>query len=167
MKQTVFTLGASLIIATMLVSCSNGNGSKVLDYRDKIRYGTIETKEGGWSMKAKIDGKDWRATSIMQPDAAGRIIGYYFNREYIGLPYDRRDMVVGKKIKFSENNAVDLSINDDVDLWAGRKGEMEITKVDKNWAEGTFFFTAGTSSSDKTVEVTDGFFRISVAKPQQ
>lgn len=173
MKHTVFTLCTLLIIAAMLASCGNSDQNKAINDAKQvqseiknIRPGTIPTKEGGWSMKAKINGKDWVATSIMSPDAASRIIGYY-NEEYIGLPYDRRDMVVGKKITFGENNAVDLATNDEVGMWGGRKGEMEITKVDDKWAEGKFFFTGSTSASAKTVEVTDGFFRISVAKPQQ
>ncbi|MEO5562966.1 MAG: hypothetical protein ABIR18_06010, partial [Chitinophagaceae bacterium] len=95
------------------------------------------------------------------PDAAGRIIGYY-GEEWIGLPYDKRNMVVGKKITFGENNATDLATDDEVGLWGGRKGEMEITKVDDKWAEGTFYFTGSTSRSDKTMEVTEGVFRISL-----
>jgi hypothetical protein len=57
--------------------------------------------------------------------------------------------------------------NADHSCQGGRKGEMEITKVDDNWAEGKFSFTGSASSTTKTVEVTDGFFRISMAKPQK
>lgn len=32
-------------------------------------------------------------------------------------------------------------------------GEMEITKVDDKWAEGTFSFLAGSSQSNKTLTV--------------
>lgn len=126
--------------------------------------GTIPTKGGGWTMTAKIDGNDWVASSIMPPDPAGRIVGYH-KKEYIGLPYDRRDMYLGKKIKFGENNAVDLAHDDEIGIWGGRKGAMEITKVEGNWVEGKFYFTGSTSQgSDKTIEVTEGFFRISLAK---
>ena len=127
--------------------------------------GGIATKEGGWTMTAKINGKDFTAASLMPPEAAGRIIGSY-NNESISLPYDRRDMVAGHKNKFGESNAVDIFTNDDVGIWGGRKGEMEITKVDGDWVEGKFFVTGSTSRSEKTVEVTDGFFRISLAKKQ-
>ena len=71
---------------------------------------------------------------------------------------------MGKKIVFGENEAVDLATSDDIGLWGGRKGEMEITKVDGDWAEGKFYFTGSSSRSKKTIEVTDGFFRISLAK---
>jgi hypothetical protein len=166
MKHTL----SILIMAALLSSCGNSEQTKAVGEAKQVqsaikamRPGTIATKENGWSMKAKINGKQWTAASMMPPDAAGRIIGYY-NDEYIGLPYDRRSLVVGKRITFGENNAVDLATNDDVGMWGGRKGEMEITKVDDNWAEGKFFFTGSTSTSPKTVDVSDGSFRISLEK---
>lgn len=167
MKQT-FSI---LILATMLWSCGNNSQNKALSDAKQtqsaikqMQPGGIPTTEGGWTMKAKIDGKDWVANSIIPPDLAGRISGDN-NGESIGLPYDRRDMVVGNKTKFSQNNAVDLMLPDDEGgILGGYAGEMEITKVDDNWAEGKFFFTGSSSSSDKKVEVTDGFFRISLAK---
>lgn len=125
------------------------------------RPGTMPTADGSWTMTAKLNGKTWKASSIMPPAAAGRIVGYY-GKEYIGLPYDKSDMVVGKKNKFGEENAVDLATNDEPGMWGGRKGEMEITKVNDDWAEGTFYFTATASGTDKIMEVTDGFFRIKI-----
>ena len=119
----------------------------------------MPTTADGWTMTAKINGKDWKASSIMPPEAAGRIIGYS-GEEYIGLPYDKDEMLVGKKDIFSEDNAVDLSTTDEVGMWGGRKGEMEITKVENGWAEGSFHFTATAHDSNKTMEVTDGFFKI-------
>lgn len=52
--------------------------------------------------------------------------------------------------------------NGEIEYWSGYKGEMEITKVDGGWAEGKFFITGSKTDSDKTVEITDGFFRISI-----
>jgi len=162
MKQSLIIL----IAAAMLTSCGNSPQNKAVSDAKKIEAGIkqmqpggIPTKEGEWTMTANIHGKKWSASSIMSPDVAGRIVGDD-NGEYISLPFDRRDMVVGNKIEFSHNNAVDLMTKDDVGLWGGYKGEMEITKVDNGWAEGKFFFTG--SSDDKTIEVTDGFFRISI-----
>jgi hypothetical protein len=65
-----------------------------------------------------------------------------------------------KKIVFGEDEAVDLATNDHIGLWGGKKGEMEITKLDDTVAEGKFFFTASTNRSAKTIEITEGFFRI-------
>jgi hypothetical protein len=158
------------IVAALLSSCGKSDQDKAVEQAKQIqsalkeiRPGTIATSADGYAMKAKLNGKNWVATSMMPPDEAGRIVGY-LNDEYIGLPYDRRYLVVGKTIKFGDSQAVDLATNDEVGLWGGRKGEMQITKVDETAAEGTFFFTASASQTSKTVEVTDGSFRILLRK---
>ena len=157
-------------IAVLLSACGNSDQAKALAEAKQVqaalkelRPGTIATSAGGYEMKAKLKGKDWVAVSMMPQEAAGRIIGYK-GGEYIGLPYDRRYLVVGKTIKFGDNQAVDLATDDDVGLWGGRKGEMQITKVDATSAEGSFYFTASTSNSAKTLEVTEGTFRILLGK---
>ena len=156
-----------LLSAVIILSCGNKNDKTVSDAKNlqkeitSMQPGGIPTTEGGWTMKAKIDGKEWVASSIISPEAAGRIAGEG-NDKSISLPYNRRSMVVGNKTEFSHDNAVDLFTNDDVGLWGGYSGEMEITKVDDKWAEGKFFLTG--SSDSKTIEVTDGFFRISILK---
>lgn len=163
MKHLFFFCFALLI----LTSCSSQQSDAVKQAKEvqsaieQNRPGTIPATDGGWTMTAKLNGKAWKASSLMPPEAASRIIGYYKD-EYIGLPYDSRDMVVGHKEVFGENNAVDLSTSDEIGMWGGRKGEMEITKVSNGLAEGTFHFTATASGTDKTVEVTDGFFRIKI-----
>ena len=165
MKQCFFNVGISLLIAAALASCSNATeqAKQVQSAIKKDMPGAVPTTATGYMMNAKLDGKDWSATSMMPPDVAGRIIGYN-NGEYIGLPYDSRRLVVGTKGVFGEDNAVDLATNDEESIWGGRKGEMEITKVGDGWAEGKFFFTAASSRSGKTVEVTKGFFRIPLVK---
>lgn len=50
-------------------------------------------------------------------------------------------------------------LNDDVALWAGLKDQMLITKADEKTAKGIFYFTAS-STTTKTIEVTDGSFCI-------
>jgi hypothetical protein len=161
---------AALVVAVMLSSCGNSDQAKAVEQAKQVQSGlkelmpgTIATSPGGYAMKARLNGKDWVAVSMMPQEASGRIVGYR-NGEYIGLPYDRRYLVVGKTIKFGDNQAVDLATNDDVGIWGGRKGEMQITKVDDTSAEGTFFFTASSSRTTKTVEVTDGSFRILLGK---
>ena len=158
MKQTI----SILLITVLFSSCGNSEQTKAVEQakqiQSDIRPGTVSTTASGYTMNAKINGKDWVASSMMPPDASGRIVGYYDNG-YIGLPYSKTDMVAGKKIMIGEDNAVDLSLNDDC-LWTSPKGEIEITKVDDNAAEGKFFFTADCNSTNKTVKVTDGFFRI-------
>lgn len=120
--------------------------------------GYVATSADGYYMKAKINGKEWVAESMMPPEAPARIIGDK-NGESISLPYDRRDMVVGKKRNF-ETYAVDLFLNDDVGIWGGHKGEMVITKADDKSAEGNFYFTASGNNTTQTINVTEGFFRV-------
>lgn len=160
MKQMILIL----ISAALFFSCGNTQQSKAAEQAKEIqttiKAGTTATTSEGYTLRAKINGKEWVAASMMPPDAAGRIIGYK-GTEYIGLPYDKRNFLPGKKIVFSENDAADLSINESgLGMYGGRKGEMEITKVSDSWIEGKFFFTGTTSGSDKKIEVTDGFFRI-------
>jgi hypothetical protein len=164
MKQTI----SILIMAVMLSSCGSSDHDKAVDQAKEVQAaikknvpGTVPTSTEGIMMRAKIGGKEWTAVSMMPPEASGRIIGYN-NGEYIGLPYDKRNLIPGKKIVFQEDDAADLATNDDIGIWGGRKGEMVITKVDDKWAEGTFFFTGSTSRSSETIEVSEGFFRIPI-----
>ena len=160
------------IFGILLFSCSNNAQNKneateVLAVIKKIPLGGILTTETGWTMKAIINGQKWTASSIISPDVAGRILGDA-NDIKIGLPYNRRYMVTGKKISFSRDEAVDLFLPaDEGGILGGYKGEMLITKANEQWAEGTFYFTADSDRSDKKAEVIDGFFRISMVNPQK
>jgi hypothetical protein len=156
------------IITATLSSCGNSGGNNtVSDAKElasaikQMQPGGIPTTAGGWTMTAKFDGKDWSANSLMPPEAAGRIIGDNGGVS-ISLPYDRREMKVGYKNKISRNNAVDIFTKDDTGIWGGYAGEMEITKVEGDWVEGKFFVT-GSSDTEKKLEITDGFFRISLS----
>lgn len=124
-----------------------------------LPQGAIAATVNGFAMTAKINGKAVKARAMMPPDKAGEIVGFYDGDKYIGLPYSKKNMVVGKKLDFSTENA-DLTTNDATQVWAGRKGEMEITKVSGDWAEGKFFFTGYSYDNKKMIQVTEGFFRI-------
>ncbi|MEO7445717.1 MAG: hypothetical protein ABIT96_10110 [Ferruginibacter sp.] len=156
-----------LLIAILALAFANCSGQKdnaieqakaTKEVLKENSPGYVATSAEGYYMKAIIDGKEWVATSMMPPEEPSRIIGEK-NGESISLPYDRRDMVVGKKRNF-ETYAVDLLLNDDVAIWGGHKGEMVITKIDDKSAEGNFYFTASSDNTTKTIQVTDGFFRI-------
>jgi hypothetical protein len=161
MKKTLFIL----IAGTILLGCGNSKQDSAIeqakqtqDIMKDLTPGTVKTAEGGYMMTATINGKAWSATSMLPPEAPARIIGYN-NNESISLPYDRRDMVVGSKTDF-KNSAVDIFMNDEVGLWGGHAGEMEVTKVDDKSAEGRFHVTAVDEATNKKIEITDGFFRI-------
>ena len=166
MKQAMLIL----VMATMLYSCG-GNQSKAEEMAKQIQQtvnenspGSVPVSAGGFYMKAKMDGKEWVAASMdIMDEEASKIIGNY-NGEYISLPYHRNDIEVGNKTNF-DHSAVDLKLNDEVGLWGGHKGQMVITKVDDTSAEGTFYFTASSDDgTKKTLEVTDGSFRILFSK---
>ncbi|GAB2823085.1 hypothetical protein [Ferruginibacter profundus] len=166
MKKTL----SILIIAAILSSCGNSSGNQTAsDAKElasaikQMQPGGIPTTPGGWTMTAKFDGKEWSAEYMMPLQASGRIYGDN-NGISLSFPYDRREMTLGYKNTFSDHNAVDIFTKDEVALWGGYAGEMVITKVDGDWVEGRFNVTGTTSSApDKKVEVTDGFFRISIA----
>jgi hypothetical protein len=128
----------------------------------------MTTTHDGWNMKAKINGKDYSAYSVWLPEGEHEIVGFYDGDKYIGLYYHPKDLVVGKKLSFSDLNAT-LTTDDSVGVRSGDKGQLEITKVDDKWVEGKFFFTAVSfdAKKSKTIEVTDGFFRVGVDKAEQ
>ena len=159
----------SIALLLFISSCNSQQDARTLAIAEKnaietLKPGTIAATTGGWTMTAKIDGRDWKATSLMSPEAAGRYIGYYKD-EYIGLPrFEQKYAQLGKKIIFKEGNAVDLSVSGDDNFYGGYSGEMEITKLNGDWLEAKFHFTATSHGSDRTIRVTDGFYRIQYGK---
>lgn len=151
-----------LIIIIMLFSCGNkktteqvNNSQSVIE---KASQETQATTNNDYLMKANIDGKHWQSTSIAPVEVSGRIVGYY-NGQYIGLPYNKSYLVAGKIIIINQDEAADLFLKDGCS-YPITNGQMVITKVADNWAEGKFFFTTTCISTNKVVKVTDGFFRI-------
>jgi hypothetical protein len=148
---------AFIILFVFLASTQKSNAQK--SSLNGLPQGAIVATSDGFTMTAKINGKIIKAHAMMPPDKAEEIVGFYDGDKYIGLPYEKKNMVAGKKLNFSNANA-DLTTNDNIQVWNGRKGEMEITKVTGQWVEGKFFFTGYSYDNKKTIEVTDGFFRI-------
>lgn len=167
MKQKNSFLIAAVCI--FLFACNSGSSdavNKAKEIQNAVKQntpGSVPTSPDGITLTAKIDGKEWKATGMIPPDRAGLIVGEN-NGESISLPYyDRRNFLANNKKKLGEGHELaEMRLNDDIVLWTGTKGELEITKTDDNWAEGKFYFTAKGFQSDKTIEVTDGFFRISL-----
>lgn len=155
-------IASIFIIITILFSC--GNKSKVNNQliTEKTNSETSKIITNGYLMKVKIDGKPWQSTSMAPVEASGRIVGYY-NGQYIGLPYNKSYLIVGKKIIINQDEAADIFLKDGCS-YPLTNGLMEITKIGDNWAEGTFYFTTVCSSTNKTVKITDGFFRIQASK---
>lgn len=167
MKQTIFKLSFSFLIAAWFCACSNGQSSAV-EQAKKIQAavkentpGTVPTSESGYYMKAKINGKDWVAKDMLpnDNDDTRRIFGEADGQK-ISFTIWMQHPKVGRKEIFAEHNVAELFGFEDVAAWDGTKGEAVITKIDDHAVEGTFFITATSHQTDKALEVTDGFFRI-------
>lgn len=132
----------------------------------------VAASANGYFMKATIDGKQWEAVYMYpteNPNSAGSIYGergepFTKGSISIGIPVKtiRRWLEVGKKYQFGESRAVDFYIGEDT--YGGYTGELTITKVDDKWVEGTFYFTATSSSAPGRHEITNGSFRVAITK---
>lgn len=156
-------------IAILALSCNSGAQNSAIktmnaiqDAKAKYSPGMVPTNANEYTMKAKINGKEWVADAMYPPSVANRIAGSK-GEEHISMPYWSLKYQVGQIRKFDENHAVDIFMNDDVGLWGAYNGQSEITKVGDKWAEGTFYFTAvSQQDAGKVLKVTDGFFRIPI-----
>ncbi len=152
------------IVILFFTSCNNSTSHTKNTFSnptETIANTTPSIKAEG-TMTAKINGKQWAATSLMPPETAGRIVGYS-GKEYIDLPYSKQYMKAGKKIILGEDEAADIFFTG-VGLCVTKSGEMEIIKVDEHTADGKFYFTAIENASGKSIEVTNGFFKIFLDK---
>jgi hypothetical protein len=160
MKKS-FVLFAS---AMFLVACGSGQHKEAVtlakDIQSAIRPGTTATGGTTLSMTATIDGKSWTAGSMAPVASTGRIVGYKA-KDYIGLPFSKSDLKVGRKIAINADNAADLNLNNGC-LWKNIIGEMEYTKLSATAAEGRFFFSA--ECGGKKVIITNGLFRFPLNK---
>ena len=153
----------TIAITGILIFASAGKSDAQNHIPNGLPPGAIPATAGGYTMTAKINGKECKASYMMPPEDAEQIVGFYSGDKYIGLPYQKRYFVAGKKISLDDYHA-DLTTADDVQVWSGRKGEMAITKVSGNWVEGKFFFTGYSYDNKHKIEVTNGFFRIPLPK---
>jgi hypothetical protein len=166
MKKTVPALLVCFVLACQ--SQQQKEASKIMDQVQstvkKNTPGFIPTSENGYWMKASIDGKEWTATGMFPNDESdSRRIQGENNGEAIGFYLWMRGLENGKHLAFSESNVADLMLNDEIAFWGGSKGEVVITKIDDISIEGSFHFTASSTRSAKTFEVTNGLFHIPLA----
>ena len=155
-----------LILVIFSISCNSQNTNDAAKQASDIQK-TVKANSPGYTptsaeyyFKAKINGKDWVADEMMASDRAGRIIGK-MNEESISLPFELRYTKTGATTNF-KNHAVDIFMKDDVGIWGGTQGEMEFTNVGDNYAEGRFYVTGTSHSSDKKLIITEGTFRIPI-----
>lgn len=162
------TIVSYLALVLVISSCNGQSGAKkeAVKTRDAIAAampGTTPTAAGKYTMTAKINGKEWKASAMYPPMDAGRIIGY-LGEEFIGMPrFDKKSLRVGVKEIFGKENSVQLAMGDKPVYYSGYSGEIEITKVDGDWVEAKFSINATEDNGSKTFKVTDGFVRVNYA----
>ncbi|MDQ6755607.1 MAG: DUF6252 family protein [Bacteroidota bacterium] len=123
--------------------------------------GTVPTSESGYYMKAKINGKDWVAKDMLPNNNEDtRPIFGEADGQKISFTIWMQHPKEGRKETFKEGNVAELMGFEDVATCDAKKGEAIVTKIDDHAIEGTFFMTGTSNQSAKTIEVTDGFFRI-------
>jgi hypothetical protein len=169
MKQNLLILCTSLLLA--LAACNGGAQDEAAKQAALIEKTTKESSPGaatsgtGAYMTAKIDGKQWTASTMTPDDNTSsnyKIITGDNDGDGIHFQLWKKNIEVGKKIPFSEDHAADLTLKAEPAFFGGRTGEVEITKLDEKWVEGTFRFTATSHSSAKKIEVTEGRFRVPI-----
>lgn len=156
-------------MSIILISCNSAQ-SDAQNTADEIQKTMAENSpeakfvdESGVYMTAKIDGREWSAVTMI-PDnnersTQKRIRGEK-GEDNITFQLWKQGIEAGKKVPFSESNPAGIFLENDPALLSGQKGEVEITKLDDEWLEGVFHFTATSPNSSKKVEVTDGRFRV-------
>jgi hypothetical protein len=114
--------------------------------------------QNGAYLKATIDGKKWEASKMThyRPGSDYKLVNG--ETKNFTITFQVHKPTTGMKRAFNENNVADFLTDDG--FFGGKKGEVTVTKVDDKWIEGSFYFTATSSRSNKTYEVTNGFFRI-------
>lgn len=163
MKRILIILFTVVIWATSCNSPAQNEAESTAKAIDQAMQdfgpGQVAVSPNGYLMKAMVDGKPWEAKSMMQINGSNEnyVRGVNADTE-ISFYIDRDHMVVGKPRKFYEGHVANFSIGDQI--MSGHQGEWVITRADDNAIEGTFHFVANGFQSDKTSNVTNGFFRV-------
>ena len=152
----------------LFAGCKSNAGKEAIQNAKDIQKtvkentpGTVPTSESGYYMKAKINGKDWVAQDMLPNDNNDtRPIFGEADGKKISFTIWMQHPKVGRKEIFAEHNVAELVGFENVATCDATKGEAIVTKIDDHEIEGTFFMTGTSHESAKTLEVTDGFFRI-------
>jgi hypothetical protein len=120
-----------------------------------------EQNLNGNFVKATINDKAWTA-SRMTADynyparSSDKLV--HGETDAFSLSFYLYKPATGNKRPFTEDYVVECRT--DAGYYSGKKGEVTVTKADDQWIEGSFYFTATSTSSDKVYEVTNGSFRV-------
>ena len=163
-----YNLATLLVISLLATGCSRSEQKQAEDHAAAIENALPGSKPGslpaGCHMRAMIDGKKWEATE-MTPDPAHRSIipvnGKSGSRS-IMFTVSGMQEAVGQPSKLSDSNTITYWGGDAFFVGA-KSGQVTVTKMDDQFVEGTFNFTA--EKDGKKVTCTDGEFRITAPAP--
>ena len=162
MKKLLYTCAAGILLSVFSCNSQTDTQKKANEISSTLdEQSAAEEKpdlNGAW-LKATINGKKWEATKIgpfYGPESNYKLVSGA--TEDININFQIHKPTTGLKREFNNENMANFTI--DADFFSGRKGEMNVTKADGQWIEGTFYFTATSTYTSKTYEVTNGSFRI-------
>jgi len=147
-------------------SCKSQSGKKQGEVlKNKIdavmdAYKHPVSKDGLYT-EANVDGKKWIADwMFVDPDPDNSINVNAHKDDAVISFYIGKSIIKEKKNKnFSETDQVQM-VDGKGNILAGSEGGYQITNVTDKWIEGNFHFIAKDISSGKTIQVSDGFFRV-------
>ena len=140
--------------------------TKVNGIMDAYRHPTSKI---GLYVEAKIDGEKWLADWMFidpEPENSINVNAHQGENAVISFYIGRHAVKEKGSKNFSETDPVQL-VDSKGNMLSSTEGEYQITNVTDKWIEGTFHFTAKgikDVSDGVTHQVTDGFFRISIAE---
>jgi hypothetical protein len=167
------TLAAFVSCTLLTIGCSRGTQQAADDHAAKTESATSQTPSAGISipgmkagsmpaacyLRAVIDGKKWEATEMTPDRSHSSIIPVNGKNGGSSITFvigGMRDNI-GKQSNLSDSNQISY--------WGGegffvgaKSGQYTVTKMDDQFIEGTFNFTA--EKDGKKVTCTNGEFRI-------
>lgn len=161
--STKYRLGTFVFAMLLAVGCGRSTVEEAEEHAAKISEATNaaapESIPPGCYMRAVINGEKWEATA-MTPDVSipsivsvngrkeGSLITFTISGkpDNVGTPRDLSDMYT---ITYWGSND---------DIFGAKSGQTTVRKLDDQFLEGTFHFTA--EQNGKKITCTDGEFRI-------
>lgn len=120
----------------------------------------------GIYMRAVIDGENWVATKMIPDYSVGSSFrSIHGETDDYSISFTVYKPAAGVKRELNEEYAISLMTHDG--FYGGRSGSVEIIMADEYWIEGRFAFTATSTTTDKTIRVTNGFFRVATNDPHK
>jgi hypothetical protein len=146
------------LFCLLIFSCGQSDAQKKASEISGVVDQSSATETNGSWLKATIDGKKWQASKMTDYRAGSDYKLVSGQGDDFTISFQIHKPTEGMTREFRDDNVADFWSDDGV--FGGRKGKVTITKIDAQWIEGSFYFTANSTSSNKTYEVKDGLFRI-------